>query len=327
VSSRRLLAVLLVGAAGLGGLAGCRTSPSVAAYVGAGQVTVAELDRGVAERLANPDIAAYARADEAGFTRQVLSLQVGQEVYAAVGRRYGLQVTDADVRARIDELLSGSDPNAVYAQVAQQQGASPDDVVENVRQQLLRQRVAVAAGQADLSENALRARYEKAKAGLSTVELGYVTVPDQPTADAVLGQLTADPGRYPAVAAQFAGTYTLPQIESRTTDQLPGVLADAVAAALPGHGFTLPIAETGGVVVGFVRAVTVPPFDAVRAQLSDQAVSDAQKAGLALVSAVRDDLHVTVNPRFGVLDQGRVVGGDGGVVRLLSDAGSTGAGH
>jgi hypothetical protein len=325
VSSRRLLAVLLVGAAGLGGLAGCRTSPTVAAYVGDAQVTVAELDAAVTERLADPDIAAYAQDDETGFTRQVLTLQVGEEVYAAVARRYDVAVTDADVRARIDELLGGGDLDAVYAQVAQQQGASPEDVVENVRQQLLRQKIAVAAGQADLSDEALRARYGQSSAGLATVELGIVTVPDQTTADAVLAQLLADPAAYPAVAAQHAGSNTLPDVQAFAAADLPGVLAQSVSATPAGQGFTQPVAEVGGVVVGLVRTVTLPSFDDARAQLAEQAATDAEKAGAALVSAVRDDLRPKVNPRYGVLDQERVVAGDGGVVRLLADAGATGA--
>jgi peptidyl-prolyl cis-trans isomerase SurA len=325
VPRRRVLAVLLVGVAGLGGLAGCRTSPTVAAYVGDAQVSVAELDAAVAERLADPDIAAYAQDDEAGFARQVLGLQVGEEVYAAVTRRYDLEVSDADVRARIDQLLGGSSPQDVYTQVAQQQGASPEDVVENVRQQLVRQRIAVAAGQADLSEAALRARYEETKAALSTVELGIVTVPDQATADAVLAQVLADPAAYPAIAAQHAGNTTLPDVQALAGTDLPAVLAESISATPAGQGFTQPVAEAGGVVVGFVRAVTVPGFDEVRDQLAEQALSAAEKAGAALVTAVRDDLRLKVNPRYGVLDEGRVVAGDGGVVKLLEAAASTGA--
>src|SRR3712207_7469619 len=53
-----------------------------------------------------------------------------------------------------------------------------------------------------------------------------------------------------------------------------------------------------------VRSVTVPSFEEARAQLAQQAASDADQAGLALVTAVRNDLHVTVNPRYGVLDEG-----------------------
>jgi hypothetical protein len=323
VVHRRLLAVLLVGAAGLGGLTGCRTSPTVAAYVGQSQVTVAELDDAVAARLADPDIADYAAADRTGFTRQVLGLQVGEEVYAAVARRYDVQVSDADVRARIDELLAGNDPGDVYTQVAQQQGASEEDVFENVRQQLVRQRVAVAAGKADVSDDALRTRYQQNTAALSTVDLGIVTVPDQATADAVLAQLVADPAGYPALAAQYASSNTLAQLQQFTSSDLPDVLADSVAATPAGQGFTQTVEGLEGVVVGFVGAVSTPAFADVRDKLAQQAASDADAAGTTLVGGVRDDLRVKVNPRYGVLDQGTIVAGDGGVVQLLKDAGAT----
>jgi peptidyl-prolyl cis-trans isomerase SurA len=45
-----------------------------------------------------------------------------------------------------------------------------------------------------------------------------------------------------------------------------------------------------------------------------------------MVNAVRGDIHIAVNPRYGVLDQNKVVAGSGGVVRLLSDAGNGAAG-
>src|SRR3712207_8333522 len=41
----------------------------------------------------------------------------------------------------------------------------------------------------------------------------------------VLAQLTADPAGYPALAAQYAGPYTLAEIASDPVAQLPGVLA------------------------------------------------------------------------------------------------------
>jgi peptidyl-prolyl cis-trans isomerase SurA len=321
VPRRRLLAVLLVGAAALGGLAGCRTSPNVAAYVGDAQVTVAELDDAVAERLADPDIAAYAGDDEVVFTRQVLSLQVAEEVYAVAARRYGVQVTDADVRARLAELLGDSDPDGVYAQVAQQQGANRDDVFENVRQQLVRQQVAVSEGEADLSDAGLQARYTESAAQLSQVELGILTVPDQATAATALAQLTADPGGYPALAAQYAGSNTLPDFQTFAGADLPQLLADSIATTAAGQGFTQAVPEAGGVVVGFVRSITVPDFADARDQLAEQAATEAEETGLALVEGVRDDLDLDVNPRYGVLDDGRVVAGDGGVVQLLEDAG------
>jgi hypothetical protein len=42
-------------------------------------------------------------------------------------------------------------------------------------------------------------------------------------------------------------------------------------------------------------------------------------AGDRVVQEVRADLGVTVNPRYGVLEDGRIVPGDGGVVDILGD--------
>ena len=76
-----------------------------------------------------------------------------------------MQVSDDDVRARIDELLGDDDPDDVYGQLAQQ-GISREDVFENVRQQLVRQEIAVAEGKADgLDDAALQARYDEVRAG------------------------------------------------------------------------------------------------------------------------------------------------------------------
>ena len=48
----------------------------------------------------------------------------------------------------------------------------------------------------------------------------------------------------------------------------------------------------------------------------------ADAAGSELVDDVRDDLGVTVNPRYGVLEEGELVAGDGGVVDILEEGGA-----
>jgi peptidyl-prolyl cis-trans isomerase SurA len=212
----------------------------------------------------------------------------------------------------------------VYAQLAGQ-GIGRQDVFENVRQQLIRQNLAAAKGLADgLSDQALQARYQQVKASLAQVQLGYITVPDQATANSVLAQLTANPAGYPTLAAQFAGTYTLPQVETRTSDQIPTPLADAVSKAAPGTGFTLPLAQVGGVIVGFVAGVTYPSFEDVRPQLIQEASTAIDDKAKQSVDAVRTQLDVRVNPRFGVYKDGSVSAPTGGVVQILS--GSTASG-
>ena len=322
----RVLATGFLLAVTVSGLSACRTDPSVAAYVGDEQVTVAELDAAVDERLADEDVAAYAEGNEDEFTRRVLSLLVQEEVYAAAAERFDVRVADGEVRARIAELIGSDDPDEVYSQLAQQ-GIGREDVFENVRQQLVRQEIAAAEGKAGgLDDAALQARYAEVRDGLAEVSFGYITVPDDATATAVLAQLTADPSSYAALAAQYPGASTLPAIESRTPDKVPAVLADGIAAAAPNTGFITPVAEAGGVVVTFVAGTVYPTFEEVRPDLEKEAADKADEAGASIIDDVRKDLGVTVNPRYGTLEDGKLVPGGGGVVDILEDDAAAAAG-
>jgi peptidyl-prolyl cis-trans isomerase SurA len=319
----RVFATGFVLAVAVSGLSACRTSPTVAAYVGDEQVTVAELESAVADRRDDPDIDAFAAGDPDVFSRRVLTLLVDEEVYAAAAQRYDVEVSNDEVRTRIDQLLGGDDPDAVYGQLATQ-GVGRADVFQNVRQQLVREQIATSEGQAEgLSEEALRAAYQQMLADDSKVRFGYITVPDPATATAVLAQLTATPDRYGEIAGQYAGDYTLAAVEERTPDQLPPPLVDQAVAAKPGTGFIVPVAEIGGVVVGFVAPD--PTFEEVRPDLELQASDKAAEAGGALVEKVRADLGVTFNPRFGEFKDGQLVPSGGGVVELLEEKGEGGA--
>lgn len=303
-------------------LASCRTAPGVAAYVGDQRVTVGELDTAVAARLSDPAIAAYAKGKQDDFTRRVLTLLVQKDVYAAAAEHFHVQVSDADVRARIKELLGTDDPTTVYAQLAQQ-GIGADDVFENVRQQLVRQRIAQAKGGSGTSEAELRARYEQEKPTLAKVRLGYITVPDQATATAVLAHLDADPASYAGFAAKYKGPYTLPALEPRAASEIPGPLADLVAKAKPNTGFTLPVAQVGGVIVGFVGGTVIPTFEQQRPTLLKEAADAADTAAASLVDKFQKTLDVTVNPRYGSLKGGQLQPADSGVVKLAGQASST----
>jgi len=232
-------------------------------------------------------------------------------------------VSDDEVRTRIEQLLGGDDPEAVYGQLATQ-GVSRADVYQNVRQQLVRQEIAISEGQAEgLSEQALRAAYQQMVADTSTVRFGYITVPDEATANAVLAQLTAEPDRYAEIAGQYAGQYTLATAEERSPDQLPPPLVDQAVAARPGTGFIVPVAEIGGVVVGFVAPD--PTFEEARPDLELQAADQAAEAGGALVEEVRDDLEVTYNPRIGEFKDGQLVPSGDDVAELFEQKGKGGA--
>jgi peptidyl-prolyl cis-trans isomerase SurA len=319
VRTRRPVAVVL-GLAAAVTVTGCRTSPSVAAYVGDEQVTVDELQSAVDDRLADPAIAEAVGGPGDDFTRQVLTLLVREEVYAATTRQYGVEVTDREVGSFIEQALAGQDAEALYAQAAGQ-GYSPDDIRESARQQLLRRELGATTGEAaPVDEAALRDRYEQVRGDLEQLSLGYFVVPDQPTADATLAEVTAAPATYPTVAARFPGENTLPQLQDTPASEVSGPLAEGIAAAPPGTGFTLTVPQVPGVVVVFVAARTTPSFEDTRAQLETEASAGVEQAGAALVAEVRDDVGVTVNPRYGALTEDVVQEAEGGVVDLLDDA-------
>ncbi|NYJ06270.1 peptidylprolyl isomerase [Petropleomorpha daqingensis] len=311
-------------AVAVGGLTGCRTSPTVAAYVGEETVTVSELQSAEDSRRQDDAIDAYAKDNEEAFTRQVLSVLVGKEVYAAAAEHWHVSVSDAEVSDRIDTILDGADPSALYDQAASQ-GLGKADVFELVREQLLRQEIARAEGLDDpLSEAALQKQYQQNRDQYKQYVFGYIAVPDQATADGVLAALTADPSSYPAVAAGYDNGVTLLQPEARPADQLPQVLAQQIAATPPGSGFTVPVQDVG-VVVAFVTDVTFQAYADVKADLQDAARSQVDDAATKAVSDFRDGLDVTINPRYGVLKENRVVADDSGVVQIVSDTSSAAA--
>jgi SurA-like protein len=301
-------------------LTGCRTSPDVAAYVGGEQVTVAELQSAVDERLADPAVAEAVGGADAGFTRQVLTLLVREELYAEAARRNDVEVTDSDVTAFVEAALAGRDEDELYAQAAAQ-GYAPEDVRESARQQLVRRELGAASGEEPATdEAALRARYEEVRGSLEQVELGYFVVPDQPTADAAVAELTAAPASYAAVAARYPGDINVPALQPTGAADVPEPLTQGVAAAAPNTGFTVTAADVQGVVVAFVGQRITPSFEEVRPQLESEAATGAEEAGATVVDGVRDDVGVTVNPRYGEFSDDEVVQeAEGGVVDLLDD--------
>jgi peptidyl-prolyl cis-trans isomerase SurA len=321
VLKRRVPRVLVTGfllAVAVGGLSGCRTSPDVAAYVGQEQITVSQLDAAVDERLADKDVAAYAKTHGAAFRRQVLTTLIDQQIFAEAARHYGVTVDDGEVRARYAELLAARGTDAATLEKgAAQSGASPGDVLDQVRHIVVVEKIATAAGKGGpLTETALQQRYQKELPSLTQKEVGLVQVADQATADAVLAQLVAAPATYPAVAAANPGQNTLPALQVLDTTQLPAQVASQIQAAAPNTGFPVPL-QGGGVVVVFVGNAQTPAYAEARPKLVEEAAAAVDKAGADLVSKVRSGMRLTVNPRYGTYKGGSVTEPTGGPVDIL----------
>lgn len=319
--------VLLAGSAAalaVTGLAGCRTSPTVAAYVGDTHISVDRLDAAVAAREdADKAVAAYAKAHAAAFDKQVLTTLIDQQVYASAARRYGVSVSDGEVRSRYAELVAAEDTDqATVEQQAAQSGVTRGDVLEQVRHLVVIEKIAAATGKgAPLTEAALHQRYQQELPSLARKQVGFIQVADDATAAAVLAQLTAAPASYPAVAAQHAGQSTLPSLQPIDTSQLPAEVSSGIASAAPNTGFPVPV-QGSGVIVVFVGQAVTPTYDQQRPKLVAEAENSVDKAGAALVSKVRSGMHITVNPRYGVLKDGSLTEPTGGVVDILGSSGT-----
>lgn len=308
-------------------LAGCRTEPAVAAYVENLTISTDELAAAVDQRLADENIAAVVEPGDADYQRLVLSQLVQQSIYRILSADYGVEVTDRQVQDKLDELLSGDGPQGgedVFAQLAAEQMLSELDVRENVRQALIRAAIAAEEGlDGPTQEPALRQRYEEIKDQLSMIELGFITVPDQETADTTLATVLADPDSYDDLAATYAGPNTQPTLRRAPLTDVPGPLLPSVAQTAAGQGFTVAIPDTGGIVVGYVASLEVPSFEDVRSEIRTEAASGVDAAVGPIVTEFVSGLDIDINPRYGSLDQGRVVPDSGGVVRILEDAGTT----
>jgi len=326
VLKRRVPRVLVTGsllALAVAGLSGCRTSPNVAAYVGQEQITVAQLDSAVRDRLADGDVAAYAKSNGAAFRRQVLTSLIDQRVFDEAAQRYGVTVGEGEIRSRYAELLAARDTDAgTLEKNAAQAGASRRDVLEEVRHIVVVEKIAAATGKGDpLTETALQQRYQQELASFTKKEVGLVQVEDQATADAVLAQLTADPASYATVAAEHPAQNTLPALQELDTTQLPTQVASGIEAAAPNTGFPVPLQGTGVVVVFVGNAVT-QSYAEVRPKLVEEASAAVDKEGASLVSKVRSGMRLTVNPRYGEFKGGRVTEATGGLVDILGPSSS-----
>lgn len=309
-------------------LAGCRTEPSVAAYVEDRTITTDQLSAAIQDRMADPNIAAVVEPGDPDYQRFVLSLLIKEVEYQLLSDAYDVAVSDREVEVKLDELLSGDNADevdALYARLAAEERVAEIDVRENVRQALIREEIAVAEQlDAPIRDPALRQRYEQLKDQLSTIELGVITVPDQETADATLQVLVADPSGYADLAAAYVGPATYSSLTSSAVSDVPPELLPSVLQTPAGQGFTVAVPGISGIVVGYVASSDVPTFEEAREQILAEAASGVDAAAGEIVNEFVSGLDIDVNPRYGSLDQGRVVPGtDSGVVQILEDAGTT----
>ncbi len=315
----RPIAVCAALVATLLAVTGCRTSPGVAAYVGSETISTAVLDDRVDAGLRVPTIAELFDGRVGAYRQLVLQELIDTEVYDAVAVRYDLEVSDAEVSSRLQEILDGQGLTAedFFGQQAGQ-GRTETAVREEIRQFVIGEQVAAAAGLDDAtSDAALQAQYDATRDQFAQYSVGLITVADQATADGVLAAITADPSSYGAQAALYAGQNTLPELTTASPEQLTGLVED-LTTLQAGQGFAAALLPTGEITVVFIAAIDYPAFEDLRPTLEQQAGEQVQAAVENELQSVRGGLDITVNPRYGSYDDTGVLGPDDrGVVTVV----------
>jgi parvulin-like peptidyl-prolyl isomerase len=313
-----LLAVLLTGCAADG------LTPNQAARVNGVVITVASVaDQVEATKAAaqTGPSAGQSPLDGGNLTRQILDLLITTELVVDGARHEGIDVTDAQVERRVQELrdrVPGGD--AGFAAALAREGLTEAILRSQVRRQLavtaVTERLVPGRTDAELAAELRRRRND-----FLQVRARHILVPDQATATRVRAELAAG-GDWNALAARLS---TDPGSKQRGGDLGPlskGQTVpefDNVLFALAGQGeckgktgaCTSPLSQPVKTQFGWhviqVTGTVLPPLDQVRAQLEgDRLEQERQKALDAWLKELAVAADVRVNPRFGAWSAERV---------------------
>lgn len=299
-----VLAALVVMLTACGGTGG---DPSVAASVDGAVITVSELQERF-DAIASTDRyeAETAQADPVQLEQQVLAQlltqMIQQRLLTVAAADRGIEVTDADVAERLDELIAAEiGGREAYEALLVEQGLTQADVDAQVRALLLQELLAESLG-ADVTvdEAAVQAAYEQQ---FSTPTVRHILVATEEEARQVLDRLAAgedftdlaaEVSQDPGSGAQ--GGELGPLVQGRFV----APFEEAALAAEPGEVVGPVQTEFGWHVI---EVLAPPPLEDVRADLEaslrqQQAQGDAQ----ALTQEIAIAAEVEVNPRFGRWD-------------------------
>ena len=323
VHMRRLIAGAALAVA-VAGLAACRTSPNVAAYVGDEQVTVSQLEAAVdARRHEDPASRRSPRptrtSSPAGCSPSWCRRRSTPTPPSATTSRSA----DDDVRARIDRAARRRTTPTPSTPSSPQQGISREDVFENVRQQLLRQEIAAGRGQGRGPRP--RRRCGPVRGGPpepgAGIRFGYITVPDQATADAGAGA-ARPPTRASYARASPRSTPARTRCRARgprAATRSPVRSPQGIAAGAAQHRVHHAGARGRRRGRHLRRGPVYPIVRGGRGPSSSRRPPTAarRRPGPRWSTTSARTSASTVNPRYGVLKDGQLVPDDGGVVDIL----------
>lgn len=312
-----VLAVLLLGLAACGP-GGDRT---VAATVNGSDIPVSTVERRFESIAANPEFASQVEDDDGTFSSQVqaslLSGLIESEVVRQGAGEIGIEVGDAEVDARREELVEEMGGQEAFDDVVEEAGLSEEDVQDQIGDLVLRERVqerlsedieVTAEDVEAYYEENRQARYERAGAR-------HILVETEAEAEDVLERL--EEGEDFGDVARDVSTDTESaegggDLGEFGRGQMVEPFADAVFGAEVGE-VVGPVQTDFGFHVIEVTSLASESFEDVAGDIEEELTE--QQRGSALqdwLGGLVREAEVTVNPRFGEwdADNGRVMPSD-----------------
>ncbi|MCW2544502.1 MAG: PpiC-type peptidyl-prolyl cis-trans isomerase [Frankiales bacterium] len=301
--------LLLVAAACALALAGCGNGPlqaGAAATVGDLRITTTTLDDLVQRSLADPTAQQNVGTDRPGFERVALRRLIDHEVLIRTTAKEKVSVTAGEAQAartRIADQVGGEQGLRAEALKA---GIADKDLDETIRDVALRDALAdkltasIAIPDADL-----KAAYQQNNADFDKVHSAHILVATNALAQQILKLVTAQPGRFAALAAQYS---TDPGSKDKGGDlgfqgrgALDATFEKAIFTNKPGS-FVVVKTQFGFHVIHVIEHRVVSFEDArndLRRGLLGQQRTDIVQQALTVTAKA---LRIKINPRFGTWD-------------------------
>jgi parvulin-like peptidyl-prolyl isomerase len=301
---------LLVSACGPG-----TGSPASAAVVNGEDIAVTALRQRFDSASASPELAERLSADEDGtFQRdvqaQILTQLIRSTLIAQGARTLGVEVGEADVDARRDELIEEFGGQDAFDEVVERNNLTESDVRDQIRDLVYQERVEeeLTAG-LDVPDDEIRAFYEENRdARYVQARARHILVDTAAEAEQVLARLEAGED-FAAVAEEVSTDEGSAAAGGELQPFGPGRMVpefeDAVFGAEEGEVVGPVESQFGFHVIEVLEHVEETLAD-VRDDIRDEILEGQRVAAVQEWLAARvEEAEITVNPRFGAWDASR----------------------
>jgi parvulin-like peptidyl-prolyl isomerase len=288
-----------------------------AAVVGGDKITFDEVEEGLERFEGTPEFdRVVGQSDPQAIRRQFqqsyLSQLIRRSVLTPIGEELGIEVTDADVEARLDQIKADFPTESAFEEALKEQGLTLEQLTQLVRDSELENKIrAEVTADAAPSEAELEAIYEERQDEFVATEAQHILVEDRSLAKQLAEELrAAPPAQQDQLFTRLARQHSTDQTNANDSGKLgsfrPGEFVpefEQAAAELDIGEISDPVRTEFGFHVIWVTGREELSFEEARPQIEAELGTEAQdQAWQEFVTNAYEEADIKVNPRFGEFD-------------------------